>query len=134
MTISVQIYPERNFVMVRCTGYCRVAEHLDAFERYRAHPDYHSGQLQLFDLSGVTGFERNYPAFIGLQARLADAFGCGLHDDIVVFVAPTDTGREMAQMVIRSWTRHTGLVISLCETIGQALDILGLDKADIPGI
>ncbi|GGL62536.1 hypothetical protein [Wenxinia marina] len=126
MPVSFRILPGRNLVYVRYDGIAGVAETESSFRSYAAHPDFRPGQMQLIDVSRVTGYEKAYAEFIAMQARIA---GMAYRPDrsiFIAFYATTAVGREMAGLAGASWDSVDGAVVVMGEDEGELLALLGL--------
>jgi hypothetical protein len=125
MPVSFKILSERGLVFVRYTGFADLDESFEVFGQYAAHPDFHPGQKQLLDLSGVTGVERDYVKLFAMQAHKADVFlGTGAQT-LLVYYAPTPIAMDLAETILKSW-EPSGAVIPLIQQDEQeALQLLG---------
>lgn len=125
MPVQFHIFKRRGLVYVRYDGFAWVAETLRAFGAYAQHPDCRPGQKQLVDLSGVTGFERNYAELFKLQALKADVFNAGASQTLVAYYAPTPEVFAMARLIERSWEPFPSVVSLVQQTEADALALLG---------
>ncbi len=126
MSVSFEILPDRGLVYVRYIGTALVSESARCFGQYAAHKDFAPGQKQLVDLSGVTGYERDYPRIFDLQMRKADVFMDGVTQTLLVYFAPTQTAMSLASLIARSWDGVPGTcprIVDTCEE--DALRLLG---------
>ncbi|WP_254656006.1 hypothetical protein [Wenxinia marina] len=123
--MTFRIFPERGLVYVRYEGFADLDGTAEAFAAYAAHPDFRPGQRQLVDLSGVTGFDRDFVKLIRLQAQKAGEFGTGATQTLIVYYAPTAESREMAALIQRSWAHIPSVVTRVQETEAGTLEVLG---------
>ena len=129
MPVQSRIYTELGLVVVRTTGTARVSEGLENFRYNLRHPDYDPRMRHLFDYAGVTGIEIDITDFVALQAELADIFAAMETPTLNVHWAPTPPGRQLAEMVRKSWEGVHPHAIRIVPTYKEACDILGLDAA-----
>ncbi|MEQ9694027.1 hypothetical protein [Shimia sp. SDUM112013] len=127
MSVRFKILPETNLVYVLCSGEVTIDETLDSFSAYAMHKEFKPGQNQMIDLSQVTGYERDFPRIMALQAEQADVFLSTGKRPHLIFVAPTPLTQSMAMTALRSWQQLEGALPVVVQTIPEALDILGLD-------
>ncbi len=125
MSVTFHILKSRGLVYVRYTGFARVEESLRAFGAYAQHPDCRPGQKQLVDLSGVTGFERNYAELFKLQALKAEVFNDGATQTLIAYYAPDPTVYAMARLIERSWEPFPSVVSLVQQDEADALALLG---------
>ena len=126
MPVTFRIIPGRNLVYVRYEGHAGVAETERSFRTYASHPDFRPGQMQLIDVSHVTGYEKAYADFMAMQARIADMAYRPGHTIFIAFYATTEIGREMAGLAGASWDNVAGAVVVVGEDEGELLALLGL--------
>ena len=124
--------PHRGLVYVRYEGYVSIDDTVSLLAEYMPHPDRVAGQMQLVDLSAVTGFEKDFARLMGLQAQKADAFrpGDGVQT-LLVYYAPHDEGFEMAKLILRSWQGVASVMATVQRNAAHALDILGQPERDM---
>lgn len=125
MSVTFHILANRGLVYVRYDGFARVEDSLRAFGAYAQHPDCRPGQKQLVDLSGVTGFERNYAELFKLQALKADVFNDGAAQTLIVYYAPDREVFGMARLIERSWEPFPSVVSLVQQSEADALALLG---------
>jgi hypothetical protein len=123
---SFTILPERGLVYVRYDGFVTLDDTARAIADYMRHPGRRPGQMQLIDLSSVTGFENNIVRLMEMQAQKADMFrpADGVQT-LLVYYAPEPEGFEMAKLVLRSWQGVTSVMATIQRHESDALDILG---------
>ncbi len=131
MSISFQILRDHGTVYVRYEGLARTAETLQAFAAYVAHPDYRPGQRQLVDLSGVTGFDRDFTSLLKVQAIKADQFAGQAGQTLIAYFAPGRAAQEIAAIVLRSWEGVHHVAARILDDEAAALAFLGLPKPRI---
>ena len=125
MSVSFRIFPDRGLVFVRYDGFARLAGTLAAFAEYARHPDCHPGQKQLVDLSGITGYEADFTKLMEVQANKADVFAAEGVETLMVYFAPGQELRDLAQLVMRSWEPFDSVVALIQDDEAQALELLG---------
>ena len=126
MSLTFQILPERGLVYVRYDGTALIDQSAQVFASYAAHPDFARGQRQLVDLSGVTGFERDYVRLFELQMKKADVFTRDTSQTLMVYYAPHETALKMANLIVRSWDGIEGAFPRIVGTSeADALQVLG---------
>lgn len=131
LSISFQILRDYSTVYVRYEGLAHMGESLQAFSAYVAHPDYRPGQRQLVDLSGVTGFDRDFAGLLKAQALKADQFDGQAGQTLIAYFAPGRAAQEMAAIVLRSWEGFHHVAARILEDEAAALAFLGLPKTRI---
>ncbi|MFN3642385.1 MAG: hypothetical protein ACK4TB_05595 [Gemmobacter sp.] len=129
MTVSIRTLPRHGLVVVRYAGLATVADTLAAAAEAMRDPAYALAPRHLVDVTRITGYERDFPAFFAMQARLADHVPAGRGELIVAYAAPTRAGQEMAQMARKSWEGSGPVIIRVAPDIAGALDMLGLAHA-----
>lgn len=134
MSVSFRIFPDRGLVFVRYQGFAKLEDTLAAFAEYACHPDCAPGQKQLVDLSGITGFDRDFPKLMEVQARKADVFAANGVETLMVYYAPTKLTKEIARLVLRSWEPFDSIVALIQEDEAQALELLGLSERSFEAI
>ena len=135
MSLTYTIIPESGLVYVRYVGTARLAETMEVFGRYAQDPAYRPGQKQLVDLSGITGYERDFLEMVKLQARKAETMSTNGAQSLAVYHAPTSVSLEMARLVGRSWEGLEKVVVRVAQSEDQALEMLGVPGArfaDLP--
>lgn len=125
MPVSYHIYSDIGLVHVQYSGFAKLDESFESIGQYLRDPGFRPGQKQLIDLGGVTGFERDFPRLLALQAKKAEVFDSGTQP-LVVYLAPTETARAMARQITRSWEALGVIVPVVQESEADALTVLGL--------
>ena len=125
MPVEFRILPKRGLVVVRYSGYATVNDTLKATEAYISHPDYVAGQKQLVNMTGVTGFEKDYVQFMGMQAQKTERLVRSDLQSIVVYIAPTAISRDLSAMFVRSWIDIGSVVPLVQDSEAKALALLG---------
>lgn len=131
MSVTFRILSHVNIVHVRYVGFAALADTITAAEACTTHPDFRPGLPHLFDLGGATGFEKDFPRFFEMQAKLAEAYLPHGVEQLIVFHAPQGAPREMAEMVRKTWEDVPQVVVRLTDRLHHALDILHLTPADL---
>ncbi|MCW1933526.1 hypothetical protein [Pararhodobacter zhoushanensis] len=126
MSATYRILPDRALVYVRYEGFVTLDESVAVIGEYIHDPQRRPGQMQLVDLSAVTGFEFDFVRLMALQAQKAAIFrpADGIQT-LLVYYAPHDEGYEMAKLVLRSWQGVPSVMATIQRHESDALDILG---------
>lgn len=131
MSVQYQVLPRLNLAIFVYSGHVTLAEALAAVAAVARHPDHHDTMRQLCDLSGVTGVERNFPALMQTQARMAEDLLPKRGERIVVFYAPHRAAQQLANMARKSWDGLDQVLVRVVEREDQALALLGLKHTAI---
>jgi hypothetical protein len=131
MSVQYQVLPRLNLALFAYSGQVTFAEALAAVAAVARHPDHHDTMRQLCDLSGVTGVERDFPALMQMQARMAEDLLPVRGERIVVFYAPHRAAQQMASMARKSWDGLDQVLVRVVDSEDQALALLGLKHAAI---
>jgi hypothetical protein len=131
MPVAFRILPSRALVLVTYSGVAGLQETIERTAECARHPDFDLRYRHLVDVSRITGYERDFPGFFAMQAKVMESYPPQGQDQIFVFLAPTRQGQEMAQMVRRSWDGLNWAIVRIVEDEGQALDLLGLREHSI---
>jgi hypothetical protein len=134
MPVSFTILPHRNLAIFTYSGEVTLQESSDVVAAAAAHPDHRLGMRQLCDLSRVTGVERDFPALLKMQARLADSLLTKPMELVVVFYAPTRAGQELVQMARRSWEGLNSVIVLSQDDETEALALLGLPEKTLAAL
>jgi hypothetical protein len=89
MPVSFSIVPHRNLVVFTYSGEVTFQEVTDVVAAATSHPLHRAGMRQLCDMSQVTGVERDFPALMKMQARIAEDLMPKGAELLVLFYAPT---------------------------------------------
>ena len=126
MSATYRILPERGLVYVRYEGFVTMDQSVAVIGGYINDPARRPGQMQLVDLSAVTGFEFDFVRLMALQAQKAGIFLDGNDmQTLLVYYAPHDEGYEMAKLILRSWQGVPAIMATIQRHESEALDILG---------
>jgi hypothetical protein len=131
MPLSFQILPSRQLVVVTYEGIAGIDETHEALERYAAHPDFRPDQKTLFDLTRVTGHERDFVRMFRLQAQMVEIYGVSGHDQHVGFIAPTRAAYDMAMLARVSWEPVKHMIILIHPEAAEVLHFLGQPESSI---
>jgi hypothetical protein len=126
MPVTYRIHLDLNAVYVRYSGVALLQDSFVAVGTYLQDPDFRPNQKQFVDLSAVTDFERDYAKLFALQAKKAEAFFRGI-ESLVVYLAPTEVTRAMANLIAQSWKDVGAVVPVVVTTIEDAQTVLGFD-------
>lgn len=132
MPVDFRLLPSRNLIVLTFHGVAGLGESMAAATACARHPRFHPHCRQLIDLRAVTGWERDFPGFMALQAALVEVFDWKRTEAMIVAIAPHRPAQEMAGLVARSWQGLGGPTLRLVTDEGQALAMLGLREASIP--
>lgn len=131
MPVSYRILPHRNLVLVTYTGVAGLRETIERTAECASHPDFRPTHRHLVDVSRITGYERDFPGFFAMQAKVMESYPPLGHDQLFLFLAPTRVAQEMAQMVRRSWDGLDWAIVRIVEDEGQALNLLGVAELSL---
>ncbi len=126
MPVQFKILPQYNLVVFTYSGHVTFQETSDVVAAAAADPDHRHGMRQLCDVSGVTEVERDFPALMKMQARLAESMIAKGPELLVLFYAPNLVGREMAEMARRSWDGLESVIVMVQDQEDLALTLLGI--------
>ncbi|TXH98481.1 MAG: hypothetical protein E6Q73_11765 [Pseudorhodobacter sp.] len=131
MAVSYHVLPRFNLALFAYAGQVTFAESLAAVAAVARHPDHHDTMRQLCDLSRVTGVERNFPALMQMQARMAESLRPKQGERFVIFYAPHDAARELSHMARKSWDGLDHVLVREVSEEAEALALLGLKQSCI---
>ena len=119
------IFPERNLNVFVHSGYIGTTDSLESLIEYRKHPDHTLNQMQLIDCSRVEDFDREPVNFIQAQMIVSEAFPPTFPDQMLVLYDRGGAGRELAQLIYKSWNGIEYVAARIAHSEAEALDILG---------
>ena len=125
MPIKADILAERGLIYFKFSGYVTVGEALASMEAITQKPEFRVGMKHFVDFQDVTDYERDYVKVLELQAKVADHVIQDEIQTLLVLLATTPQGREMANINVRSWEGVTTVVPVIAETEKRALELLG---------
>lgn len=131
MAVEMQVLADRGILYLRYDGFVRVDEAMTALQDYQNHPDFNPGHKHLADFSRITGFERDYVRVFSLQADVAATLVRSGIEILLVMLAGSKPGFEMAHLVRKSWEGVSTVVPRLAENEEQALALLGQPERHI---
>lgn len=131
MSVNFRIIPSIGLVYVRYDGQANMTDTLQAFSSYAQHPDFQPGQKQFVDLSALSGWDEDYLELMKAQAKKAEAFTGNNAETLIIYFAPSDIGKKLARLALRSWEPFTSVVPILQDNEGEALAILGLPQSSL---
>ena len=134
MPLDVRLVPHRNLLVATYLGFAGLQETITASEAISRQPGFHPRMRHLVDLSGLTGYERDFPGFFAMQARLNESFASVPSELVIAFVAPSRIAREMAQMARRGWDGLDLAIIRIFEDEEKALGFLGVPETRIAAL
>jgi len=134
MPVDFTLIPARGLLLVQGSGFVTIDDTLQATARYERNAAFDPNQKQLIDLSAVTGFERDYPRFMAMQAQKAGRFARGDTQTIVVYLAPTPVAQTMSAMFARSWDGIDEVVALVQQDEARALSLLGQPESSISAL
>ncbi|WP_412562857.1 hypothetical protein [Thalassobius sp. MITS945101] len=134
MPLSYQIFADQNLNVVRYQGYVRAEETLEVFYTYLEDPDFQPNQLQLVDLTHVTGAQVDLEKMLAMQAEKVKRLLPNGGRIQMMVLAPNDVSRAMASLVQKSWEPFPADVM-ICETSqADALRQLGVESENFATI
>jgi hypothetical protein len=131
MPVRFKILPRRNLVIFTYSGHVTLDESAEAVAVAANHPDHRPGMRQLCDLSAVTSVERDFPALMKTQARIAESLLQKPADVVVMFYAPHRIAKEIVQMARRSWEGLNSVIVLEQDDEAEALSLLGLPEPSV---
>lgn len=131
MSVSFRIFSAIGLVYVRYEGQAKMADTMQAFAKYAQHPEFRPGQKQFVDLSALTGWDEDYLELMKAQAQKAEAFTGKNAETLIIYFAPTDIGKRLARLALRSWEPFPSVVPILQDNETEALAILGLPQSSL---
>ncbi len=135
MPAAFRIFPQEHLIIVHYHGFVKAREYSGVIDAGSTHADYHGDLRCLIDLSDMVDFERDYPAFLAIQARVIDLLDTIETEGMSVFLAPHKVAMEGAQLVLRSWKDlNVPLRYSVVSDLEAAADLLGLAPAKLAGM
>lgn len=134
MPVDFTLIPARGLLLVQGRGIVTIDDTLRATARYEANADFHPSQKQLIDLTAITGFERDYPRFMAMQAQKARRFAGGDVQTLVVYLAPTPVAQAMSAMFARSWDGIDEVVALVQQDEARALALLGQPESSVAAL
>ncbi|MDP2087431.1 MAG: hypothetical protein Q8K20_19735 [Gemmobacter sp.] len=134
MPVSYKILPKLDLVLVTFSGMVGLQETLLSAGECGRHPDFRPGMKHLFDLTDVTGHERDFPAYFAMQAKVLENLPPTGGDHLLMFLAPTRAGQDMAELVRRTWEGLPRAIVLVHETAAEALATLGLRERSLADV
>ena len=134
MPVSLQILPEHYLVCIRYDGLMRVAENAQVLADIVGHPAFRKGMRGLVDLTGLTDWERDFPAIMRLHAAEAEVHDNPYRPTLLVCIAPDDHSRRIAQIINRTWDSSGRKVTVTVETAPEAFAVLGIDAPSVAAL
>lgn len=131
MPLEYRILSERNVVYVRCWDYVDLDQSQASLSDYQKNPEYRIGLSQVLDLTGVTGFERNFAGIMKMQASQVEALTSSGETTYFIFVAPDALTRSMANAALKSWREIAPVVPLVLSSLQEAADVLGIAVSDL---
>jgi hypothetical protein len=131
MPARFQHLPKLNLTLFAYWGVIHADDPPQILKASAAHPEYHPRARHLVDMSRVTGFAMEPAERLAVQARLLESFPTVPDHTIVVWYAPTDPGRQMAQFVARSWAEAPHVRVVVQDSADGVADVLGLPEPAI---
>lgn len=131
MPVNYRIFPDRNLVLVAYEGLVGLDETMAAIAAYAQDDAFRPDQKFLFDLSAVTGHEKNFVQFFQMQGQLIEIYGQTGHDQLFGLYAPTEPAKAMAQLGYQSWENVPHIVMMIHEDEADVLRFLGQPETRI---
>ena len=126
MAVTFRILPQYGIISVRYVGIAGVQETSRALAALHIHPDFRVHYRHVVDLSQMTGYERDYPAIMALQAKAAEHFLPPDSGPFIVHHAPTPVSQAMARVVMRTWEAVPNSVVVMFAEAQEVMEFLGL--------
>ena len=134
MSVEFRIVPWHGVCIVTFIGEIGIAETMASIAECARHPDFRLGMNHLFDLSTVTGVEKDFPAYLSLQAKALENIGPAPSNGLLVYFAPTRIAQDMAEMIRKSWEGLDWVVVRVVTEEDQALDLLGIQAESVAAL
>lgn len=125
MSGQFRILPDRGLIYVRYDGWLRLPDAEALMVEYYAHPDMRPDMKRLFDLSGLTGFDVDFPRLLAIHAENTHVYAEKKADMMMIVHAPTEVSREFGQLLVAPWRGVSGMVATVQSEEAAALAILG---------
>ena len=125
------VFDTHHLVVFTAHGHLTVAECQASLAAYFADPAARSTHRHLLDFSGITDYERDFTAFISLQATLADEVAGDTPSTVLVLHGPDGPPRQVASLIARSWENSGHVVARIATSEADALDMLGVDARQL---
>lgn len=130
MPASFRILKQYGLVYVKYHGQITLNDTMEVFGQYLQHPDRGPGQKHIVDFSDITGWDADYVELMAVQAKKAEAFMGHAAQTMIVYYAPNELGRSIAQLAINSWEPFPSVVPTFQDSQEATLSILGLDHTE----
>lgn len=135
MPVTFRILPRSSLIVATYTGFASIDETTVAAEACARDPAFSPHLRHLVDLRAVTGYERDFPRFLAMQARVMDSFRFQPNELMIVYLSPTPVAQAMAAMVNRSWDGLAeGPILRIVLTEDEALALLGLGATSLAAV
>ena len=124
MPITYSILSDRDLAVVIYEGDISADERAEVIGEVIRHRSFRPDQMHLVDLSGVTSWEDE----IAQAVKSGEVLQDWQHHDrqtLCVYYAPTDTARDLAEVLARAWDGVPGVVPLVLDDEAEALAILG---------
>ncbi len=131
MPVSFQIKSSCNLVISRFSGHIHWQDCITAAKAFTADPTASPAQNHIYDMRGLTGFDRDYVTFLQMMVDLPDDLFRPPDTRLIVYIAPDRVAQELCNMILRSMSAVTGPVARIVETEAQAAEVLGLRQAQL---
>lgn len=131
MSVSFRIFPDRGLVVVTYIGEARIEDTMRAFTEYTQHPNFQPGHKQLIDLTGITGYEKDFVGLMESQALKAESLVGQGTETLMVYLAPTAPSRSMSSMITKSWEGIDAVVPLIQHSEAEALALLGQPESSL---
>ena len=131
MPVALNILADRGLVYLRFSGVVTVDETMKAVVEMGRDPNFSVGLRHFADYSDVVDYAHDYVEVLALQANLADDVVKDGVQTLLVQLATTPKGREMANLAVKSWDGIGGVVPVIAESEARALSLLGEPETSI---
>lgn len=128
MSVTFILHPDKGLAHIRFRGHITLAETLARSQEFAATPGVTPDIHQIIDFREVTSFERDYAKLMAMMARMPEHMIHPGHEPLMIYVAPTALGQEMANFVIRSMQGLPGPLLRITSNMPEALALLGLPE------
>ncbi len=125
MAASFRILSDRGIVYIRYSGFTTTEESLQMMQAYGRHADFRPGQSTLCDFRDVEDYDLDYVKIIEHQSEIADIVLPETVQVMLVLLADKPKGREIANLIQKSWAGVAAIVPVIVDTEDHALEVLG---------
>ena len=131
MSVTFQVLEEHGLVYVEYGSVANVPDTQAAFSAFMDLAKTHPANKHLVDLSGIEKIEFDVPEFFKLQLKKVEGYLLEELPTLIVYYAPHEKARELAQLCKRSWQMIPSVVTVIVDDEAEALSLLGMSHVSI---